>query len=329
MLSLPPKIRRDDNQASSTYPSNKHGLYLFNFLKSLLAFGKDDPNDEWIIDLMYEPWHKDDDVTKKDNKYYKGYNWARNRIKGLKRKIPTKNFTHLEADFLHVVFTNATSEEWGAVTPEELVTRNIHDIVRELSAEGLKWPNCVPTSFALNSVFQSSSDSSMKISFIEAEELPKRAMINAEEPANFAYPKDERPVHPRMWKFVINVSGINLLPYSLFVFETYDTMASNMLDAGNLFDIFPQNLVTSNDQEIQIRHRSGNVFRISEKLPGGFQAHALVFPSDWNFKEKFGVAETLNCWTEEEAVIFLKEIQKRLIEQPEVLQMASYSYFVP
>jgi len=242
--------------------------------------------------------------------------------------------TFKEAEYLHFYFEKAMGIKWAnLVTAKELVTQPLaKNIEKGLKAE-LMWPIDLPAAYGLNSVFSRNDNSELSLKFYEEEEAPKRgATCASDNTSNRAYPNDSRPIHRGGWKFLVNISGVQ--NENVFIFETYDSEIEypDGTDVGKLYNIFPLNLTPSfGCSDVKVSSKNGQPFKIIKDLPGGFIMHALTFPEEWDFQEKFEVSAFPKTphWEEGDGAIFLTNLQKWLSLVPNELQLTSYKYYVP
>jgi hypothetical protein len=257
--------------------------------------------------------------------------WAQRRLANLSAGKEHRSCTFQEASYLHWYFNKSFGQAWGnLISPKDFVTRPVAENINKGLRAGLQWPMDLPVAFGLQSVFRLNSDPNLSLQFVEAPSDGPRGMQSSTRPmAEMRYTEDNRPVHPVDWLFLVRVAGIQRK--NVFLFETYDSEVefTDQMASDDLFSIFPQNLVQVEGDRSDIPAFDGSAFEIIN-LPGSFMAHAMTFPDDWDFQERFDVNPNPypDPWTLDEGREFLENVQKWLNHEPDALQLASYAYRV-
>ena len=327
-MSLPPKIIKSENHSSPAYPPNDDAVYLLNFLKFIDAFkvGNTRATDTLLSDLMYEYALAEDNKTTDTRVDAKITTYGYNRIGNLKSKTKKYGFKHLEAQFLHTIFTNATSEEWGnKVSPERLATENINNILKELSMGETSWPEHVPAYYQFRSVLDAHAD---KSSFsIEFSEPSTKSFSSASEDAIIPRLKDTHKAYKSGTDVQILIQNVSQQNNQVLVFYTSEeSLEIEQENETNIFDVMLVRHIRNSKKDIRLNHADGNYFRINPNS-GKYCLYAIGVSDNWDLNEELGFQ------LKEDAVLLgnqnqllISALKEKLKNNPNDIQIASHPY---
>jgi len=254
----------------------------------------------------------------------KNSDWStkgRNRFGNLLSK--QRRVTYAEADHIFYYFLKFAGPAWNkAITSQDLASEPLVRIIEKGREKGLEWPKKIPGHYLLKSELGAhSNNSSFEICYFKTRTKDIGSSDEMHEPLS------PITIYEPGTKVQIHLKNIGNEIQNIFIFLAYDEdyLSDDGTPPSSLR--FIQNKITMMN-EIRINSPEGGTYRV-RKNKGQFCLYALSLPENINFLNEFGFSPTIGKFvSDEDAAQLAKKLKLRMIDNPDIMKIATHPYRV-